>query len=225
MVVIFGFGQATRRIWARSRRTCARTFTTRYSSTTPGKPADRPGMLFVAWRPAGGARLRLAAVNDPDRLPSQRRIKDGYLSRPYTLPWEKPGGNRALATSCSGGLLTTSTSRPATTQRPSGSPPLSRSGVIPEPARDGRSRRYVTTAGKASTSSATTTPVSPEGYSSRNSPSTFATAIQLSPCARLRSHAAMLTRPRPCRDQRAVQPHSRRTLTINPATALVLGGL
>ena len=51
-----------------------------------GKPADRSGMVSVAWRPAESASLRLAAVNNPGRLHPQRRIRDGMIPPPGSAP-------------------------------------------------------------------------------------------------------------------------------------------
>lgn len=90
-------------------------------------------------------RERIIPLSDWDIQAVRRHIRT-YPPRPYTLPWEKPGGKPHTCNI----LFRWSTDDQHVKARNYSEtvwkPALAKSGVIPEPARDGRSRRrYVTT--------------------------------------------------------------------------------
>ena len=69
-----------------------------------------------------------------------------YPPRPYTLPWEKPGGKPPTCNILFRWLTDGQHVKARNYSETVWKPALAKAGVIPEPARDGRSRRrYVTT--------------------------------------------------------------------------------
>jgi integrase len=85
------------------------------------RQVKRLGSTYVFALPKNDSE-RIIPLSDWD-IGAVRRHAEKYPPRPYTLPWEKPGGSRIRAASCSAGPRTTSTSRLVATRRWSGSPP------------------------------------------------------------------------------------------------------
>jgi hypothetical protein len=130
-------------------------------------------------------RERIIPLSDWD-IQAVRRHVEKYPPRPYTLPWEKPGGKPHTASILfrwpTDGQHVKARSYSETIWKPA----LVKAGVIAEPAKDGRAAAATSPpAGKASTSSVITTPVScsPGASPSRSSLNTLATATRPSRCA------------------------------------------